>query len=138
MSLQSFKERKVQMSEGWNLVAVCLGGALGALSRYGLTKVGLQVSEDSVPWGILLANLLGCFLIGIFFVVGQKELPLFWKLAISVGLIGSLTTFSTLCLDFVVLFQKHPFAATAYLVGSFIGGIGLVLFGQLIARAFDF
>jgi len=122
------------MNEGWNILAIGLGGAAGALCRYGLTKTGLQGDSESIPWGILTANFIGCFLIGLLHAMGQRDIHPIWKLAISVGFIGSLTTFSTLCLDFVVLYQKQPFLAGTYLIASLAGGIGLVLAGQFFAR----
>ena len=84
-------------------MAVFLGGGLGALCRYSLSK---SLSPLEFPMGTLVANLSGCLLIGLVFNIGFRftpEGPL--KLFVATGFIGRLTTFSTFTLEFIQLLQ---------------------------------
>lgn len=81
---------------------VFLGGGLGALTRYGIGLAIIQLAGKSFPWGTLIANVVGCLLAGI---IGQRALMLdllennpalahFLRIAVMVGFLGGLTTFS--------------------------------------------
>ncbi len=81
---------------------VFLGGGLGALTRYGIGLATIQLAGKSFPWGTLIANVVGCLLAGI---IGQRALMLdlpennpalahFLRIAVMVGFLGGLTTFS--------------------------------------------
>ncbi len=91
-----------------DFLLVALGGGLGALTRYGIGLATQHILGKSFPWGTLVANVLGCLLVGI---VGQRVLYLappaegdlthadpgaahFLRVAIMVGFLGGLTTFS--------------------------------------------
>ena len=74
---------------------IALGGALGASLRHGLTLIIPSSGASGMPWATLLANVLGCSLMGICFALLQKDSlsePL--RGFLMVGLLGSLTTFS--------------------------------------------
>ena len=74
---------------------IALGGALGASLRHGLTLVIPSSGVSGMPWATLLANVLGCSLMGICFALLQRDSmsePL--RGFLMVGLLGSLTTFS--------------------------------------------
>ena len=89
---------------------VALGGALGALARYGLAK-GLEQWNPHTYFsaGILAANLLGCFLMGFLVLsLGQMN-PSYRDLLAAfllTGVLGSLTTFSTFILEVFKLAQS--------------------------------
>ena len=86
-----------------DLILVFIGGGLGALTRYGIGLALLQLACKTFPWGTLTANVIGCLLAGI---IGQRALLLetgdapnpatahFLRIAIMVGFLGGLTTFS--------------------------------------------
>ncbi|MDA1264372.1 MAG: fluoride efflux transporter CrcB [Planctomycetota bacterium] len=78
------------------LVLVGLGGAVGALLRYG-ASVQLQSIGGTFPAATLVVNVIGCLAIGAALgMTGRAtELPETWRLFLVVGLLGSLTTFST-------------------------------------------
>ena len=74
---------------------IALGGAFGASLRHGLTLVIPSSGASDMPWATLLANVLGCSLMGICFALLQRDSmsePL--REFLMVGLLGSLTTFS--------------------------------------------
>lgn len=76
---------------------IALGGALGAIARY---SVGVWVYErvgTRFPYGTLVVNVTGCFLIGLALTIlgARLELNPAWRYAIPTGFIGAYTTFST-------------------------------------------
>lgn len=83
------------------IAAVAAGGALGALLRHGLTRTAVAIPGGSTVWGTLLANLLGCFLIGLLagYLSSGRVIASHHQLAIRTGFLGSLTTFSTFALE---------------------------------------
>lgn len=74
-------------------LAVAIGGALGAMLRHSLS--GLQIK--AFPLGTLVANVVGCLLIGVLMTVSLKTdwLGGHWRLFLVTGVLGALTTFST-------------------------------------------
>ncbi|MGH9416795.1 MAG: fluoride efflux transporter CrcB [Terriglobales bacterium] len=79
------------------IAAIAIAGALGALSRWGLGQLMLKWVGPAFPYGTLSANLIGCFMLGLVMELGERAV---WmnaevRIAISVGFIGALTTFST-------------------------------------------
>jgi CrcB protein len=115
---------------------VAAGGALGALARYAISLAALKHLGDSWPWGTLMANLLGCLALGVVtHVVARPGVNLEGlRLFAAVGLLGSLTTFSTLCFEVVVLIQNRSIsAAIAYVGASLVGGLFLAAGGWFAA-----
>lgn len=108
------------------LFGVAIAGALGALARYGLGDV-ISRRFPEFPWGTLVINVTGSFLIGALFVIltdRTSASPAF-RSTVMIGLIGSYTTFSTFSLETVRLLQEGSTAAAGLnVVGSL--GIGLV------------
>ena len=89
------------------LIAIALGGAVGALSRYGIVLVSQRCLGDRFPLGVLLANLLGCFILGLVMheaIVSGRWLSESGRAALTIGFLGALTTFSTFSYDTVKLF----------------------------------
>ena len=106
-----------------NILAICIGACLGALSRWGL---GLWLSTGAgLPWGTLAANIVGGYLIGICVALFQSlpQLDPAWKLAIVTGFLGALTTFSSFSAEVVGLLQQSRFVtalgwSAVHLLGS--------------------
>lgn len=86
---------------GVELLAVACGGAVGALMRHGLTRLATAIPGGASLWGTVVANLLGCFLIGLFagYLLSGATLATHHQLAVRTGFLGSLTTFSTFALE---------------------------------------
>ena len=112
-----------------NTALVMLGGALGAAARYHLGGLFAR----GFPWGTLVVNLVGCFLIAIVaarFAVGDP-----WRLFLAVGLLGGFTTLSAFTLEtFELIDQGQALAAFAYVLASVAGGMAAFLAGHLLVR----
>jgi CrcB protein len=107
-----------------NWLAVGCGAAFGAWLRWGLS-VSMNGWNSHVPFGTLLANLGGGYLIGI--AVGFFEkypaLPVEWRLFLVTGFLGGLTTFSTFSAEAMILLQRGDYAwalghSALHLIGS--------------------
>lgn len=111
------------------IIAIAIGGAAGALARYGVT-VGTQRWLAHFPLGTLAVNLVGCLLIGVCFAVFHEKMGEHWRHGMTYGFLGALTTFSTFGLDAVKLVHdgRHAHAA-GYLIASVVAGIALVFVG---------
>ena len=84
------------------LVVIMLGGAAGALLRYGVSTWALRWFGHGFADGTLLVNLAGCLLIGLAFGIGeQRGLNPLFRLMFITGFLGALTTFSTYGLETV-------------------------------------
>jgi len=115
---------------------VALGGALGALARYGVALwVGRNV-EGAFPWGIFTVNILGCFLIGLVSVwmIHSQHLAQYRPLLI-VGVLGGFTTFSSFGLEAIQLIESKAWKeALFYILGTNIAGMMAVFFGMNFSR----
>ncbi len=80
---------------------VATGGALGSVARYVLNIVVTKTLGDAFPWGILVANVLGCFLMGALSAYFMQRLPEgeAARLFLTTGFLGGFTTFSAFSFD---------------------------------------
>jgi CrcB protein len=112
------------------ILYIGLGGAAGSLLRAFVSTV-LPFQLSSFSWGTFIVNMVGCFLIGWFWV--KLENPA-WKAFLVTGLLGGLTTFSGLGLELFRYFnEKSYFLLATYALVSVFVGIFLVWFGQKLA-----
>jgi CrcB protein len=119
------------------ILAVAVGGAIGSVARY-LVAIGSgKIFGINFPWGILIINVTGSFLIGVF--VGlfatKWDLPQSVRIFLTVGICGGYTTFSTFSLDSYYLMERGQLpAALAYMVGSVVLSICALVGGLYLAR----
>lgn len=111
------------------LLAVFVGGGLGACARYALgeTLNRLLPQTPYFTWGTLAANLIGGYLVGvaIALLAWRSELSPLWRLFIITGMLGGLTTFSTFSAEVVAALERGQPAwalltAAAHLAGSLL------------------
>ncbi len=116
-----------------------LGGALGALARYG---IGVAVTDrlgSKFPYGTLVINVTACVVIGfsLAFLGRRADLSAAWRYLIPVGFIGAYSTFSTYEWDTISLMRGGAFwAAAIYSLGSLVLGLGAVWVGLILGDRF--
>ena len=132
--------RQLLMNDGWimKIVLVMLGGSIGALSRYGVSLLAAQLFGTKFPWGTLIVNLSGCFLIGLAFTLADRGFSIMnpsIRLFFVTGYLGALTTFSTFGLETVNSMRAgtHLVTMANFLSNNLIGG-ALVFLGMLVGR----
>lgn len=115
------------------LVAVALGGALGALLRLLLRQASLSWWGAGFPWGTLLANGLGSFTAGLLFSLFSQaiwDLPEAWRSGLMIGLLGALTTFSTFSVDILQMVQQQEWGKAMINLSANVGiSLGAVFVG---------
>jgi CrcB protein len=107
-----------------SFTAVAVGGALGCLFRWYLA-IYLNRYFPAIPPGTLAANLIGCYIIGaaLAFFASYPAFAPEWRLLLTTGFCGGLTTFSTFAAEVVLLLQSGRSifalgAVAAHLLGS--------------------
>ena len=105
------------------ILAVGLGAALGAWTRWGL-GLALNAVIPSLPLGTLAANLIGGYLVGVAveFFLQHALLAAEWRLFAITGFLGGLTTFSTFSAEAVELLTEQQYGWAAAHVGSHLAG----------------
>jgi CrcB protein len=126
----------------WSYVFVAIGGALGAMARFGL-NVFLQ-RDIEFPWGTLSANLLGCLAMGI---IAQLVATAAWfneagivpdqyRLLFAIGFCGSFTTLSALVMEMHTMLQRNELLQSfAYFTVTIVGGFACFYIGFVLTRA---
>jgi fluoride exporter len=120
------------------ILAVAAGGALGSVARYLMGIGATRLFGLTFPWGTLLINILGSFLIGAFaeLFALKWNLPQETRVFLTVGLCGGFTTFSTFSLDAWVLMERGDWGlAAAYIAGSVVLSIGALIGALSLVRA---
>ncbi len=118
------------------LVLIAIGGAAGALMRYGVGRAA-QVGGMTFPTGTLVVNLSGAFVLGFLasFLLERTTMPPELRVALTVGVLGAYTTFSTFSLETVNLLNEGDWGlALLNVTVSVVGGVLLAWAGQALAR----
>ena len=119
------------------VLLVAVGGAAGALARYGVAKGVQSWTSGSFPIGILVVNLSGAFLLGLVFtyLLERSSVSNEVRTMVTVGVLGSYTTFSTFSLDTLHLIQNDNWSLAVLNVAASVAGALLAVWaGQQLAR----
>ena len=117
------------------LLVIGCGGFLGAIARYSLTGWVHRWAGAGFPWGTLAVNVVGCLAIGglMALVESRAALSPAVRLFVGIGLLGSLTTFSTFGYETLELVRRSELGlALANAGGNLLLGLGAVLVGRLL------
>jgi CrcB protein len=118
-------------------LAVALGGALGSVLRWLVSSAFARSGDARFPWGTLVVNLVGSFVIGVVLGWGHDRGPLAptMRLLVVTGVLGGFTTFSALSWETLALARSgQPLGAIGYGVGSLAGGLLAASAGWALMR----
>lgn len=115
---------------------IALGGALGAVARFGVSLAAARALGPSLPWGTFLVNVLGSICLG---ALMEASLQAEWspqlKVLLTTGFLGAFTTFSTFSVETVRLVERGDLGfALGSVLGNGVLGIGGAFLGILAAR----
>ena len=127
----------LQIGEELRLTLIAIFGAVGTLARYGLQGLVQIRIGSTFPYGTLLINLTGCFLLGLIgqFTLNRMVISPDWRVAIAVGFFGGYTTFSSFGWETAKMLEDGEWArATAYVAASVVAGLLLSVAGIRLAN----
>lgn len=117
------------------LLVVGFGGFLGAIARYSISGWVHRWAGPAFPWGTMAVNVAGCLALGAMMalVEGRGGLSQETRLFVGIGLLGSLTTFSTFGFETLELLRRSELGlALASVGGNLLLGLGAVLLGRVL------
>ncbi len=118
------------------LIAIFVGGAIGAWAR-ALVGMALVPTTSGWPWATFLVNLVAAFMLGYFSTRLLERLPAsdYQRPFLGTGLCGGLSTFSTMQVEVVRLFQHGSWAvAVSYVLASLVAGLLVLHLATALVR----
>ena len=119
------------------LLAVAIGGAIGAIARFQLSQSFIKSFSGDFIYNILVANIVGCFLMGVCyeFMNLKMNVGVEWRAFFMVGVLGAFTTFSSFALDVFILVERGSYLnASMYILSSVVFSIVGLFVGMYIMR----
>ncbi|CNI13813.1 fluoride efflux transporter CrcB [Yersinia mollaretii] len=120
------------------LLAVFIGGGVGSVARW-LVSMKLNSLSHNIPVGTLVVNLIGAFIIGLTLALFTRltHIDPVWKLLITTGFCGGLTTFSTFSVEVVYLIQDGKLAwAAGTILLNLAGSLAMTMLAFLLVNHF--
>ncbi|CNI21158.1 MULTISPECIES: fluoride efflux transporter CrcB [Yersinia] len=120
------------------LIAVFIGGGMGSVARW-LVSMKLNSLSSNLPVGTLIVNLLGAFIIGLTLALFTRiaHIDPVWKLLITTGFCGGLTTFSTFSVEVVYLIQDGKLAwAAGTILLNLAGSLAMTMLAFMLVNSF--
>ncbi len=118
-------------------LVIALGGSLGAYARYGLGVWAADRFGAHFPYGTLLINVTGSFVLGLFLTLTAERFTVDprWRLLFATGFLGAYTTFSTYTYESVQLILAGQWqAGVGNLLASNLLGLGAVALGIALGQ----
>jgi fluoride exporter len=116
---------------------ICIGGFLGANARYLVAGWITERFGATFPYGTLVINASGSFVLAFFLIFISERLPVhpYWQLFFAIGFLGAYTTFSTFSFEtFALIHERSYLLAVANMLGSVLLGLTAVVAGIIVAR----
>lgn len=119
-----------------HFLSVGIGGALGAMARFGVGLAVVRAFGHGIPLAVLTVNVVGSFLMGVFVVVAAHRGLTWMSPFVMTGVLGGFTTFSAFSLEAVTLYERGALGqAGLYVVLSVVLSIGGLVLGIWLARS---
>jgi fluoride exporter len=116
---------------------VFLGAGIGGALRHGVNLAAARLFGFGFPFGTLIVNVLGSFVMGLFagYFAFRTGIPQHMRLFLTTGVLGGFTTFSAFSLDAALLVERHAYwSAAAYIAGSVVASLLALFVGLGIFR----
>ena len=113
---------------------VFIGAGIGGALRHGVNLAAVRLFGYGFPFGTLIVNVLGSFLIGVLagYFAYRTGINQHLRLFLTTGILGGFTTFSAFSLDAALLVERHSYALAA---GYVLGSVGLAVAGLFLGLA---
>lgn len=118
------------------ILAIGVGSFIGGISRYLLSTYIQTKVMSGFPYGTLLVNIVGCFLIGLVFAFSLRgSLGHEWRLFLATGVIGGFTTYSAYSYETLALMREAQYTAAFLYVGaSLLLGLAATFLGMQVTK----
>ena len=120
-----------------HILIIGTGGFIGSVARYFISMLNLNIDFFSIPFGTLLVNVIGSFIIGVLTGISEKSelLTLELRLFLMVGLCGGFTTFSSFTNENLMFLHNGQFLSILLYTGlSIFLGFIAVFFGYTLTN----
>ena len=119
------------------ILLVAIGGAVGSVARHLVGVASLRLFGPAFPFGTLIVNLVGAFVMGIFVELLARRFGASndLRLLIATGVLGGFTTFSSFALDTAVLWERgEVISSFVYVATTLVLGLAALFLGLGLAR----
>jgi len=116
---------------------VFVGAGLGGMMRHGVNVAATRLFGYGFPFGTIIVNVLGSFLMGLLagYFAYRTGLSQHLRLFLTTGILGGFTTFSAFSLDAALLIERHSYRmAGSYIVASVVASIAALFCGLALFR----